>query len=391
MEIFKKKHFEELAKVHKPFCISIYIPTHRTNAEGDGMYKDKTTLKNQLKEATSQLQVLKMNDDEIDDYLKPIAQLMDDDSFWRKQSDGLAIFYNGEEVLTYTIPKVFKEYTYVNSSYYLKPMADLIHGSGRHFIMALSLNTVQFYEATRNTITSVKVEDLVPASLEDAVGSDYADKHLQRRSGQGEKGGAEGMFHGHGEGNESEKKEEALKYFREIDKGIMKMLHDENAPLVIACVDYLYPIYKKANSYKYLKEEHISGNFEHEDILKLKEQAWDIVKEQFEEKQRLAEEKFNALLNEGKADIKLEDVVPSAIIGRAESLFIRENQEVWGKYLPDENKIKVSEVRTVGDVGLLNKAAVETVNHGGTVYLIPENEEMPSEQSIVNAVYRYEM
>lgn len=390
MEIFKKSDFKKLAKIHKTHCVTIYIPTHRTNEAGDGMYKDKTNLKNQLKEASHQLAIWEMKEDAINEYLKPIAVLLEDDAFWRKQSDGLAIFYDGNEVLTYSIPKVFKEYTYVNTHLYLKPMADLVHGSGRHFIMALSLGDVQFYEATQNTITEVKIEDLVPQTLVEAVGGDFEDKHLQRRSGQGEKGGAEGMYHGHGEGADTEKKEEARKFFREIDKGIMKMLHDEDAPLVIACVDYLFPIYKEVNSYKYLEEKHVIGNYEHEDILALKERAWDIVKDEFEEAKEKAKEQVNALLNNGKASTNLEDIVPSAITGRAEILFIKENEEVWGKYLKEENKIDIEDVRRVGDTGLLNKAAVETINHGGIVYLVPEDE-MPVKNTIVNAVYRYEM
>lgn len=390
MEIFKKSDFEKLAKIHKTHCVTIYIPTHRTNAAGDGMYKDKTNLKNQLKEASHQLAIWEMKEDAINEYLKPIAVLLEDDAFWRKQSDGLAIFYDGNEVLTYSIPKVFKEYTYVNTHLYLKPMADLVHGSGRHFIMALSLGDVQFYEATQNTITEVRIDDLVPQTMTDAVGTDVEDKHLQRRSGQGEKGGSDGMYHGHGDGAASEKKEEAKKFFREVDKGIMKMLHDEDAPLVVACVDYLFPLYKEVNSYKPLKEQHVAGNYEHEDILSLKEKVWDIVKEQFEERKNMAKEQVNALLNNGKASTTLEDIVPSAITGRAETLFIKENEEVWGKYINEENKIDIEDVRRVGDTGLLNKAAVETINHGGIVYLVPEDE-MPVENTIVNAVYRYEM
>ncbi|MEP2772603.1 MAG: hypothetical protein ABJH05_10665 [Fulvivirga sp.] len=370
--------------------MTIYIPTHRTNAAGDGMYKDKTTLKNQLKEAAKQLSTWEMKDEDVDDYLKPIVHLMEDDDFWRKQSDGLAIFYDGEELLTYSIPKVFKEYTYVNTHLYLKPMADLVHGSGRHFIMTLSLGDVQFFEATQNTITEVTIEDLVPQTLVEAVGGDFEDKSLQRRSGQGEKGGSEGMYHGHGDGAATEKKEEAKKFFREVDKGIMKMLHDEDAPLVVACVDYLFPIYKEVNSYKPLKDQHIAGNYEHKDILELKEKAWDIVKEEFGAEKEKAKEQVNALLNNGKASTTVDDIVPSAITGRAEALFIKENEEIWGKYIKEENKIDIEEVRRVGDTGLLNKAAVETINHGGKVYLVPEDE-MPVNGTIINAVYRYEM
>ncbi|MDX1627743.1 MAG: hypothetical protein R3345_03535, partial [Fulvivirga sp.] len=301
MEIFKKTEFEELANVHKPHCVSIYIPTHRTNAEGEGIYKDKTTLKNQLKEARKQLLTFEMKESEVDTYLKPIQDLFDNEPFWSHLSDGLAIFYDGDTLIKKIVPKKFNEFTYVDSHFYLKPMADLLHSSGRHFIMMLTLNKVEFFEATKTSICKVKIDDLVPESHLEVVGSDYEEKSLQYRSGQGEGGDADGMFHGHGDGSESEKKMEALKYFQKVDEGLMQMLHDESAPMVIACVDYLFPIYQEANNYKYLEEEHVSGNFEHEDILTMKEKAWDIVKDRFEKAEAKDKSRVEALLNEGKS------------------------------------------------------------------------------------------
>lgn len=390
MEFFKKKDFERLANVHNPNCVTIYIPTHRTNDKGEGMYKDKTTLKNQLKDARKQLEILEMKPADIEDHLKPINNLIEDTEFWKKRSDGLAIFYDGDELMTYAIPKVFTPYTHVEGQFYLKPMADLLHGAGRHFILQLALGDVRFYEATHSSITDVRIEDLVPEELLETVGSDFEPKTLQSRTGQGEQGEFSGMFHGHGDGSESEKKEEALKFFREINDGLMKMLHDEDAPMVVACVDYLFPIYKEANTYKYLKNEHVSGNFEHSDLLELKEKAWDIVKDQFEIPKKEAEKKVPALLNEGKSSTTLEDVVASSIIGRTDTLFIKEDEEVWGKYHEDEGKVEINEVRKVGDTGLLNLAAIKTVEKGGKVYIVSQDE-MPVENSTVNAVYRYEM
>ncbi|MTI23312.1 hypothetical protein E1176_19945 [Fulvivirga sp. RKSG066] len=390
MEIFKKSDFEKLAKVHTPNCISIYMPTHRTNAEGNGVYKDKTTLKNQLKEVSNQLLTLGMKQSEIESYTKPLHELEENENFWRNQSDGLAIFYDGEDLITHQIPKTFSEYVYVNSHFYLKPMADLIHSSDRHFIMALSLGEVKFYEATQYSIVDVKISDLVPSSFKDVVGYDYEQKYLEARTGQGESGDADGMYHGHGSGNETEKKKEALKYFRAIDEGIMKMLHDENAPLVIACVDYLFPIYKEANNYNWLKDQHVKGNFQHEDVLKLKEKAWEIINPDFEKEKNEAISKYEALESNGKAAAAAEDVIPSAIIGRAESLFIKEDAELWGRYIEDTNKIEIHEVRTTGDASLINLAATETINHGGKVFILPEDQ-MPSSNSAVNAIYRYEM
>ncbi|MEZ4690264.1 MAG: hypothetical protein R3A12_08795 [Ignavibacteria bacterium] len=43
--------------------------------------------------------------------------------------------------------------------------------------------------------------------------------------------------------NESEYKEELIRYFRSMNQGLMTMLHDsQKPPLVLCCLDYYYPI-----------------------------------------------------------------------------------------------------------------------------------------------------
>ena len=55
-------------------------------------------------------------------------------------------------------------------------------------------------------------------------------------------------------------KENLLKYFRLIDRGLHDLFEDERAPLVLAGVEYLFPIYREANTYPRLIEEGIPGN-----------------------------------------------------------------------------------------------------------------------------------
>lgn len=389
MNIFKRSQFLELADIHAAHCVSIYITTHRVSTP-DNLYKDKMSLKNRIKQAEDQLQGFGLTEQESRSYLKKAYDLVEDEVFWSHCSDGLALFlYNGD-LQYYTLPSAFDGFTYVSTHLYLKPLVEFLHGEGRHFIMALSLGNVHFYEATRHTITEVTTEGLIPEAIEEAVGADYEQKTLQYRSGQGERGSSTGMFHGHGSGNDSERKLEAQKYFRAIDEGLMQMLHDERAPLVIACVDYLYPIYKEANHYKYLEKQHISGNHDRLDIMQLKEKAWEIVKDTFEQERAAAKDKYDLLLSAGKAAFNPEEVIPAAIIGRAETLFLKRGALVWGTYDRDVNKVHIDQMQRTNNAELLNKAAVEAVKNGGEVYIL-EEPDMPDSTTPTNAIFRYQM
>jgi len=115
MDLFKKSDFNELSEIHAASCLSIYIPTHQYNDEGEGMKKDQTMLKNQLKEAEKQLKILEHAQPEIDKFLKPIISLLDDIDFWKYQSHGLAFFYDNDKLRTYSLPHNFEPMTFVGN------------------------------------------------------------------------------------------------------------------------------------------------------------------------------------------------------------------------------------------------------------------------------------
>jgi hypothetical protein len=232
------------------------------------------------------------------------------------------------------------------------------------------------------------MEGLVPQSLEEAltVGDDYEQKSLQFRSGQGEAGKA--MYHGHGAGNQTEKKEETLKYFREISEGLMRMLHDEQAPLVLACVDYLEPIYREANTYPHLFSLHISGNHENTSMLSLHSAARDILNQHFEKDKTDRYEDYQDKVHQGLASYEEKKVIPAAMIGQVDTLFIRKNDHLWGLYDAENHKIKVEAQKKINNACLLNMAAIETIKNSGKVFLI-ENSEMPETGTLVNATFRY--
>lgn len=385
MALLKKEKFIKLADVHHAHCISIYLPTHRSGREVIEDV-DRVTLKNQVKEAKEQLQQYGLQEQEIKDYMNPVQELLEDKSFWRYQSDGLAIFLYKDKCEYLTLPISFNEFVYVSDHLYLKPLVPLLNASERFFVMVLSLGNVKFYEATSHSIVEVIMEGLIPQSLEEAltVGDDYEQKSLQFRSGQGGKA----MYHGHGAGNQTEKKEETLKYFREINEGLIRMLHDEQAPLVLACVDYLEPIYREVNTYPHLFDLHISGNHENTSMLSLHGAARDILGQYFEKDKTDRYEHYQDKVHQGLASYEEKKVIPAAMIGQVDTLFIRNNDHLWGLYDAENHTVKIDNQKKISNACLLNKAAIETIKNSGKVFLI-ESDEMPEEGTLVNATFRY--
>ncbi len=253
----RKDDLLRLSGYHNKSCISIYIPTHRIGVETlNG--QDSLNLKNQLKQIRNKLSLHGMNSREIEKLLNPVMGLVNDADFWRHQSDGLAVFVSENIFEKYTVPVKFEEFYYLSSEFYLKQLFPLFNNNGHFFLLTLKKDGVRLYEGNKYGLVEADIEGLVPSRLEDSVGYDYEQKQLQFRTQLG--GNKPGSFHGHGE-SESRDKNELLVFFREVDKGIMSKLHDkQDSPLVLCCLDYMFPVYKEACTHKNLFPQFISNN-----------------------------------------------------------------------------------------------------------------------------------
>lgn len=389
MDLFTKQDFLQLADIHDKHCISIYIPTHRLGGD-EAELKDMTAFKNQLKDVKRKLKDYNLTDTEIAQYTKPLDQLLEREDFWRRLSDTLAVFLHDNELKYFLLPIKIKENNYVADHFYLKPLAPMVNRHTRFFIMVLSLGKMRFFDASEHTVTEVNIEGLIPREMQETIALYFGDnqKQLQWRSQAGEPDqGA--MYHGHGAGTDSEKKKFIEKYFREIDRGLMEMLHDEQAPLVIAGVDYLYPMYKAVNNYKYLYNHHLMGNFDEMQAGELHARAWDLIKDDTRADLNKKKDRYHELLKVDKAAYQLEEVIPGSIVGRTETLFLERDKNVWGKYDAANHTIRMEDKKEIQNACLLNKSAIGTIQNGGEVYLLdPAN--MPDDVTAA-AIFRYEM
>lgn len=385
---FNHKKFEVLAQVFssKNNKVSIFLPTDRV---GDGQAA-KIRFKNQLSEVVeklmdSTLQEEPMQKNEAMGYLAKAYELLDKDDFWRYQSDGLAVFISEDTFEYYSMPINFNVFNYVGSVFYLRPMLPSVTNQSRFFILALSQNEVRFFEGAQHSITPVIIEDLVPESMKESM----AAVDIEYPAGlQAHSGGSSPVFHGQG-GEKDGKTDRIIDYFRMIDTGLMEMLHDEKAPLIIAGVDYLIPMYKDISNYSNIVEPHISGNVENDDPVLLHEKAWSelspILKADFDTQSN----NFKELLPNEKASLSIDGIAPAALNGKVATLFVdKDASTYWGTYLPDTNKITLQQKQNKTNSCLINFAAIATYLQGGQVYTT-SREDMPHSVSVMNAIYRY--
>jgi hypothetical protein len=160
-------------------------------------------------------------------------------------------------------------------------------------------------------------------------------------------------------------------------------------PLVLAGVEYLFPIYKEANTYPNLIDTVIKGNPDWLSAGELHKSAWDIIAPLFQAAQAEAVAQYQQLAGQASERVAdtLEKIVPAASDGRIETLFITPGAQQWGVFNSVTNQIELHSQQEAGDEPLLNLAAVQTYLKGGIVYAV-EPAKVPS-GTFAAAVLRY--
>ena len=255
MDILRQKDLQQLIETSGECCVSLYMPTHRTGRE---QQQDPIRFKNLVVRAQERLLGYGLRRPEVQALMRPAESLLKNGDFWQHQSDGLAIFLSSDFSQTYRLPSRFKELLAIANNFHIKPLLPLFSTNGQFYILAVSLNEIRLFLATRDTVSEMQLPN-VPTSMQEALFMDDPEKHLDFHTGTknpSTPGSRPAVFHGQGVQSDEEDKKNILRYFQYVDKGLSALFDDTTIPMVLAGVDYLLPIYHEANTYNgLLKKE----------------------------------------------------------------------------------------------------------------------------------------
>ena len=388
MDVITRTDLLELVEKDGKWHISIYMPTHRA---GRDQQQDPIRLKNFMSDAEKKLLEFGVRRLEVDENLRPADELLLDRDFWQHQGDGLAVFLTDGYAKFYRLPARFEENVVVSNSFYVKPLLPLVNGNGDFYILALSLNKIRLFHATRDTFEEVELKDM-PTSMDDALQIEDLQKNLGFHTDtQNTVGGTAGERPAvyYGQGVENNRKDEILRYFQKVNDGLVRQLEEETPPLILAGVDYLHPLYRNASTYRNILEEGVIGNPDRQNVNELHGQAWKIVEPIFIKNQQQALDRFAELHGQqnGLASSDLEPVVRAAVGGRVETLIVPLGMLRWGRYDPEADSVRVDPEPTPWNDDLSNFAAIQTLLNSGNVYAVPQDQ-LPNREEIA-AIYRY--
>jgi hypothetical protein len=380
MAILSQEELKSVVAAGQDPAVSIFMPTHRAGQE---IRQDPIRLKNLLKQAEDELAREGSRPAEARELLAPIAALLEDAAFWRHQGEGLAIFRSPDVFRVYRLPMKVHEFVTVSDRFYVKPLVPLLTYDARFYILALSQQAVRLLECSLQHVQEVELAD-VPQGVQEALPTGPT-PDLQKYTRP--VGARTERVHGHGVGVEDNDLVNLTRYFHRVDDGLRPVLSQADAPLILACVEHLAPVFKEVASYRHILEELIPGNPDGVPNEELHRKAWQIAEPYFQQARAMAAAQYHEGITKGRAGHSLADVLAAAHQGRIASLFIPLGVRRWGRFRSDDFTVDEHAEEQPGDEELLDLAAVQTLVHGGALYGVAP-EEIPGKQ-LLAAVYRF--
>lgn len=387
MNILTKEIYEEILNKEEEMLISIYFPTYKM---GPDIKQNSIRLKQRIREAEDKLYNMKWKKADVENFLKPVSDLVDESKFWQNQTEGLAVFLSSEKMDYYHLPYEVSEYTVISNKYYTKPLIPLFTGDGEYYILALSQNEVRLFRANKQKINEIPMKD-APKNV-DAMKVDQDSRTKLQIKTANPVSPTALVYNKNTQGQAVENDfdvNQLNRYFRAIDESLDKYKKKENLPLILAGVEYLIPIFKEISKYPNIGDEYIKGNPEILYAEDLHKNSWEIMEPKFIQIQELAEANYNQYKGQKNKLYanSLESIIPKAYNGQVETLFIDKDADKWGVHDLEKNKVKIYNKEKFEAEDLIGYASALTTTRGGKVYAV-DSERVPGGGEVA-AVLRY--
>lgn len=300
-------------------------------------------------------------------FVAPLYELVENYGFWKSQGPGLALFASAQGVRAYRLRGAPDGNWWLGTRYRVLPLLAPSEVEIPFYLLAVSANEVTFYSGSNDGLQPLPIENL-PQGLSDTLQLDRPESLIQVMNTP-----VGATFHGQGP-QIDRKKSDLQDYFRRIDRALHPYLAESRRPLIFAGVEYLYPIFREANTYAHLFDVRLCGNPERMGVEELRRRAAELLepcrRSSFEQDARRFEEGVGAQRTADRMAI----VLDAAHQGAVEALFVGEGETAWGRFNPAALTLDMTYADDPIADDLYDLAAFQTVLHGGRVHVVKQGE-----------------
>lgn len=344
-----------LLENRSPVAVSLYVPT-RPEGSGDA---ERIDLRNLAGEAAGQLRDGHASRDDVAAVEEQLAELAEDEEFWRYQARSLAVFVTPGGLTTFRLPNQLSRAVEVSDRFHVKPLLRALTFAQAAFVLELTQASVRLLEVVPELRPAEVPVPGLPKDVASAVRkSSIADRAPVRRL-QGSEG----------------QKVRMRQYARQVDQAIRPVLAGQGVPLILAAVEPLGAIFRSLCSYPHLAPATISPGGAGADT-ELIERARRVLDEVHAQQLREARELFEQRTSHGRTVTDLADVARFATAGAVGTLFADIDATISGLVDDETGEIEFRGAGDSADYGVLDEITRRVWLTGGRVLAI-RREDVP--------------
>lgn len=348
--------------------VSFYL---RTTPETQDIGQARIELGNLLKAAVAQMEAAGTPKRTIWPIEEQVADLLDDEQFWRFQANSLAVFVTPQGLQAFRLPNHLTDMVQVADRFHIKPLLRSVSVPQHAFVLALSENAVRLVEVFADLPAQ---EIRVPDMPKDAA-SHARTASVNSRSYSGRKGGAEGQ-------------NVLLRaYARAVDAALRPVLAGRSEPLIVAATDPLLSMFRSVCSYGGLAEGVIRTSPGNLTSAELANAARPILDEIQTGLVQQAHALFSARENEGRATTQVARAARAATFGAVEVLMVDIDEVVPGTVDDSTGEVTLAKADSAQTYGVVDEIAGRVLQSGGRVMAL-RREDIPQAASLA-AILRY--
>ena len=365
-DIPTRREVERLLSARDAACVSIYVPTSPVTPHADG---DRIAFKNLAAAALDRLRDGEVPKHDVAAIEESLEDLHDDDDFWARQANSLAVFATPAGVRTFRLPNHLVALVEVSDRFHVKPLLRAVSFPQAAFVLALAQGSVRLVEVSPDAPAfDVHVPDL-PKDAASAVGK----ASITDRSASGRLQGSEGQ------------KVHMRQYARQIDHALRSVLAGLDLPLILAAAEPLEGIYRSVNSYPHLADTGIAGNPEELSDADLAAAARGALDELYAAELVALRELFELRMSQGRGAIELSDIGRAATYGAVDTVLV--DIDVMLPGVVDEESGAVTLGGEDGEYGVIDEIARRVLLSDGRVVAV-RGDDVP-EGGPAAAILRY--
>lgn len=383
--MFTRSDLDDLLADKTSLAVSIFLPTE---IRGSQVRQNPIRLKNLVAQANDELARVGVNPTEAQTLLEPAVALIQDYQFWQHQDLGLALFLGAGDMRCHHVPVPLVEQVVVAQGFHIRPLLPILAADGAYKVLTLTAGVVRLYDASKFAMTEADSTGLPSDLTDELTDPDYENPVQASPVARPHTGTISiGNAQVYGESPAEWRKGRVVEFARRVAAALEQHLAGDPFPVVLIADAEIGGQFQKVSTLGPQLVGVIETNPEAMDIEQLHSTAYSVMHERLDAGRAQAIERFQALIGGGdaRASATTHDVVRAAYQGRVDTAFVNNDATAWGHYDQDADQITVGETTQAGD--LIEAAAVQTLQHGGTVHVLDEAD-MPG-QAAAAAILRY--